>query len=345
MTTKKDDKINSPEQLSSSEEKLVAINFQPIQGSKSRPSISLSPLKVTIGLGFLISILIMWFLLTAKSLIISISPSEAKSRINIYGGLNFQLSDNYLVRPGSYSLKALAPGYVDLNHTFSVNEKDHTQIELTMKKKPGHLKLTTKPLGGEVLVNNKLVGVAPFNIKSLQSGEYRINVNLPRYKTKSLDVQIKGLDIQQNLHIDLEPDWGFIELSSSPTGAQIKIDGKFAGITPFTAPILSTGELVSISFDGYKTWTKKLSVNSNETKKISTVTLKPADGVINLVTAPSGATITMNEEYIGNTPLTLYLEAQEEHSISIFLNGYLTQKKISFSIVWRKKKYYPRSKT
>ena len=330
MTTKKDDKINSPEQLSSSEEKLVAINFQPIQGSKSRPSISLSPLKVTIGLGFLISILIMWFLLTAKSLIISISPSEAKSRINIYGGLNFQLSDNYLVRPGSYSLKALAPGYVDLNHTFSVNEKDHTQIELTMKKKPGHLKLTTKPLGGEILVNNKLVGVAPFNIKSLQSGEYRINVNLPRYKTKSLDVQIKGLDIQQNLHIDLEPDWGFIELSSSPTGAQIKIDGKFAGITPFTAPILSTGELVSISFDGYKTWTKKLSVNSNETKKISTVTLKPADGVINLVTAPSGATITMNEEYIGNTPLTLYLEAQEEHSISIFLNGYLTQKKSVF---------------
>jgi hypothetical protein len=89
----------------------------------------------------------MWFLLTAKSLIISISPPEANPRINIYGGLNFQLSDNYLIRPGSYSLKALAPGYVDLNHIFSVDEKDRTKIELAMKKKPGHLKLTTEPLG------------------------------------------------------------------------------------------------------------------------------------------------------------------------------------------------------
>ncbi len=196
-----------------------------------------------------------------------------------------------------------------------------------MKKKPGHLKLTTEPLGGEILINNKLVGMAPFNIKSLQSGEYTINVNLPRYKTKRLNVQIKGLDIQQNLHVDLEPDWGFIELSSSPTGAQIEIDGKFAGITPFTAPILSTGELVSISLDGYKAWTKRLSVNSNETKKLSTVTLEPVDGVINLVTTPPEATVTMDGEYIGNTPLTLYLDAQKEHGISIFLNGYLAQKK------------------
>ncbi|MCH9843392.1 MAG: PEGA domain-containing protein [Gammaproteobacteria bacterium] len=327
MTTKKDDNINSSEQLSSSEEKLIAINFRPIQGSTSRSSIRLSPLKVTVGLGFLVSMLIMWFLLTAKSLIISISPPEAEPRINIYGGLNFQLSDNYLIRPGGYSLKALAPGYVDLNHIFSVDEKDHTKIELTMKKKPGHLEITTEPSGSEILMNNKLVGLAPFNIKSLQSGEHSINLNLPRYKTKRLNVQIKGLDIQQNLHVDLEPNWGFIELSSSPTGAQIRIDGKFAGITPFTAPILSSGELVSISFDGYKTWSKKLSVNSNETKKLSTVSLEPVDGVINLVTSPPEATVTMDGEYIGNTPLTLYLDAQEEHSISIFLNGYLIQKK------------------
>ena len=233
-------------------------------------------------------------------MIISISPPEAEPRINIYGGLNFQLSDNYLIRPGGYSLKALAPGYVDLNHIFSVDEKDHTKIELTMKKKPGHLEITTEPSGSEILMNNKLVGLAPFNIKSLQSGEHSINLNLPRYKTKRLNVQIKGLDIQQNLHVDLEPNWGFIELSSSPTGAQIRIDGKFAGITPFTAPILSSGELVSISFDGYKTWSKKLSVNSNETKKLSTVSLEPVDGVINLVTSPPEATVTMDGEYIGN---------------------------------------------
>ena len=41
---------------------------------------------------------------------------------------------------------------------------------------------------------------------------------------------------------------------------------------------------------------------------------------------PSGATITINGEYRGNTPNTVYLDADKKHNISVFLNGYLTQK-------------------
>ncbi|MAD58173.1 MAG: hypothetical protein CMK44_06325 [Porticoccus sp.] len=328
----KDNKNASSEQPSFVDEKLVPINFKPIARSSKRSKILFSPIKVTIGLAFLISLSIIWFLLTAKSVVVTIAPTEAKPKVNIYGGLSFQLSDNYLVRPGDYTLKALAPGYFDLNHTFTVNEKNLAQLELTMKKKPGHLRLTSKPSGSEIIMGSEVVGLTPFNIKSIQSGEYEINLSLPRYKTKKLDVKIDGLDIQQDIHIDLEPDWGFLELDSSPSGAEIKINDRYIGNTPFSVPILSTGEIVSLSYDGYKTWKKKLSIDSGKTKIFPKIELELADGTLDLTTIPSGATITLDGEYKGNTPLTLYLNAKKEHDIAIFLNGYLTQKK-SISLV------------
>lgn len=324
MTKMKDANEELDKRTTSTEDKIVAIDYQPIQSTPKRSNVSLNPIRVTIGIALLASILAIWFLLTAKSVIISVEPSQA--RVNIYGGLNFKLSDNHLLRSGDYSLTASASGYVDLNHKFIVDQSDHSQIKLTMEKMPGHLNLTSKPISSQIFLNTEQIGTTPFNIKSLAPGSYEINLKAPRYKTETMNIKIEGLDIQQNLHVDLKPDWGFIELKSSPKDADIKINGKTIGKTPFLAPILSTGELVSISFPGYKAWSKKLSINAGETKKLSEIILAPEDGIIDLNTNPSGATITVDGEYRGNTPATLYVDAEKEHSISVFLNGYSTQK-------------------
>ena len=324
MTKMKDANEELDKRTTSTEDKIVAIDYQPIQSTPKRSNVSLNPIRVTIGIALLGSILVIWFLLTAKSVIISVEPSQA--RVNIYGGLNFKLSDNHLLRSGDYSLTASASGYVDLNHKFIVDQSDHSQIKLTMEKMPGHLNLTSKPISSQIFLNTEQIGTTPFNIKSLAPGSYEINLKVPRYKTETMNIKIEGLDIQQNLHVDLKPDWGFIELKSSPKDADIKINGKTIGKTPFLAPILSTGELVSISFPGYKAWSKKLSINAGETKKLSEIILAPADGIIDLNTNPSGATITVDGKYRGNTPATLYVDAEKEHSISVFLNGYSTQK-------------------
>ena len=324
MTKMKDANEELSKRTTSTEERIVAIDYQPIQSTPKRSNVSLNPIRVTIGIALLGSILVIWFLLTAKSVIISVEPSQA--RVNIYGGLNFKLSNNHLLRSGDYSLTASASGYVDLNHKFIVDQSDHSQIKLTMEKMPGHLNLTSKPISSQIFLNTEQIGTTPFNIKSLAPGSYEINLKAPRYKTETMNIKIEGLDIQQNLHVDLKPDWGFIELKSSPKDADIKINGETIGKTPFLAPILSTGELVSISFPGYKAWSKKLSINAGETKKLSEIILAPADGIIDLNTYPSGATITVDGKYRGNTPATLYVDAEKEHSISVFLNGYSTQK-------------------
>ncbi len=55
-----------------------------------------------------------------------------------------------------------------------------------------------------------------------------------------------------------------LEISSEPKGAEIEIDGAFAGTTPRTKR-LNPGEYkIKISRNGYKTWEKKVRVTANE---------------------------------------------------------------------------------
>ena len=324
MTKRKDTESTSRKQSASSDEKLIPVDFQPIQDAVKGSNVSFKPLRSSVTLGLLISTLAIWFLLTAKSVVISVAPPAAQ--LNIKGGFSFPLADHYLVRPGSYTIEASTDGYIDLKHPFTIGEDDHTVINLSMEKKPGHLHLTTHPEGSEILVDGEFIGVGPFTITPLSSGPHLLDIRAPRYIPKTVTVEIEGLDRQQDLHVSLKPDWGHIEFSSSPQGGTIRVSGQIIGKTPFSVPVLSSGEVVTITYPGYKPWSKKLSINAGDILKIPEIELVPADSIVDLSTMPSGATITINGEYRGNTPNTVYLDADKKHNISVFLNGYLTQK-------------------
>ncbi|MEJ6613074.1 MAG: PEGA domain-containing protein [Porticoccus sp.] len=324
MTQRKNTESTLPKQSTSSDEKLTPVDFQPIQDTTKGSNVSFKPLRSTVTIGLLISALAIFFLLTAKSVVISVAPPVAQ--LNIEGGFSFPLADHYLVRPGDYTIKASADGYIDLKHLFTIDKDDHTIIKLSMEKKPGHLYLTAHPEGSEILIDGELIGISPFAITPLSSGPHLLDIKAPRHITKTVTIEIEGLDRQQTLHVNLQPDWGHIELNSSPQGATIQVSGKTVGKTPFSVSILSSGEVVTITYPGYKPWSKKLSINAGGTLKMPEIELVPTDGIVDLNTIPPGATITINGEYRGNTPNTVYIDADKKHSISVFLNGYLTQK-------------------
>lgn len=324
MTTKKEIIMASSKEPASTEKNTSPEDLQPIQGASKSPHISFSPLSLIAVGALLTSILIIWFLLTAKSAVIVITPE--KSDVSVHGGLSFQLADHYLIRPGKYTIKASAAGYIDLEDSFTVNEDDHTVIKLNMEKKPGLLSLTANPQNSGIYMDGKLIGTTPLEELPLSPGEHFLNIKAPRYISETITLAIEGLGRKQDLHVNLRPNWGHIEFNSSPKGASISVNGKSVGKTPFVAPIISSGDLVEITYPGYKVWSKRLSINAGETLKMPEIKLVLADGILNLTTTPPGATITIDGKYRGNSPATIYIDAEKKHSLSIFLNGYLTQK-------------------
>jgi len=316
------------------EERITPTDFIPITEEVKQKSSHINPLKIIVGLALLISLIILWFLLSARSVVVTIEPDSA--RVDIDGGITFELADHYLIQPGEYRVIANAKGYQDLQQNFVVGEDDHQLLALQMEKKPGHLEITTNLPNAKILVDgesidglptDKSAKTSPKTISPLSPGEHQLEISAPRYFSQTTTVEIEGLDHTQSLHLKLKPAWGFGKINSSPTGADVLIKDTLLGKTPVTIEILSEGEDVRVRLPGYKPWTKRLSVNTGETVGIPDIVLEPADGVVELSSRPSGATVTVDGNYRGTTPITLDVSAHNQHEISLFLNGHITRKK------------------
>jgi hypothetical protein len=123
-------------------------------------------------------------------------------------------------------------------------------------------------------------------------------------------------------------DVGYYQIESSPSGAEVHFDGQYRGTTPVTVEVYSTappGHTVSVSLDGYRTWTQNLPGNpaAGETVPVA-ATLEPLEqyGSIYVTTTPTGAAIYLNGNYRGTAPLTITSVRPGTYTIEADLEGY-----------------------
>jgi len=301
-------------------EPIQAVDFTPLEPSARSRRPRLNPLTVGIGLALLACLLALAFLLSARSVVVQVSPEVAE--VSIEGGFSFALADHYLIRPGDYRIVAEAEGYQTLEQSFSVGLEDHQLLQLAMEKLPGHLALTTDPAHAEVTVDGKNAGTTPLTLRDLTPGKHELDIRAPRYLPKTLNVEIEGLDRTKSLNVALAPAWGQVTVTSAPEGAEVSIGGETRGVTPLTTELLASGEEVQVALSGYKPWKQTLQVDIGDTLSLPEIQLEPADGTLQLTSSPSGATVTVNGQYRGTTPLKVALEPETDHQLTLFYNGY-----------------------
>ena len=127
---------------------------------------------------------------------------------------------------------------------------------------------------------------------------------------------------------DIGGDVGYYQIDSVPSGGDVHFDGQYRGTTPVTVEVYSTsspGHTVSVSLEGYRTWTQTLPGNpaSGETVPV-TATLEPLEqyGSIYVTTTPTGAAIYLNGNYRGTAPLTIPTVRPGTYAIEADLEGY-----------------------
>ncbi|MGS2724357.1 PEGA domain-containing protein [Porticoccus sp. GXU_MW_L64] len=303
---------------------ITPAEFAPLDGPIVRRK-RVHPVAIVIAVALLLAAVVLWFLLTARA--IFFDPDPAAASVEVEGGLVFQLSDSYLVRPGSYSVRASAEGYHTLNQQIDVSNDDNQRFALSLEKKPGHLQLSSQPPGAEVTLDGQVVGQSPLRLGDLSPGEHQLQLAAPRHFTRSLTVDITGLDQTQELDVSLDPAWGQLQLTSSPAGAEVFVSGEKRGVTPLTTELLTWGEDVKVQLPGHKSWHKKLQVGAGESLAIDNIVLDKVDGLLRLSSTPAGASVTVNGTFRGQTPLELELQPDTRHNLSLFLEGYFTSRR------------------
>ena len=293
-------------------------------------------IALAIGVCLLLLFAGVWFVFTAKQITISVEP--VPDRISISGSLIApRVGGYYLLRPGNYTLHASKQCYYPFEQPFEVGAAKSQTVRFQLEKLPGRLFLQAHPSGkptealngARVIIDGQEVGITPLANLEVKAGRRDLEVQAENYQDIKTELQITGCAEEQSLNFALVPGWSDVFISSIPQGAAVAIDGKAAGRTPLTIELPRGNYLLAINAEGFKSWTTRLDVGMNQPLAIKDIRLQPADGTLALQTQPPGANITIDQKFVGETPLKIQLSADIEHEIRIFKAGY---EKVSRSV-------------
>ena len=178
------------------------------------------------------------------------------------------------------------PGFGTETREIAVVAGETQRLFVKLRGLPGSMSLTSVPEGARFYVNDQPEGKGPVLLKNLAPGEYVVRAEMDGYATETKTISLgNGASVSEEFR--LANVMGRIEVSTSPAGAEVLLDGSRVGITKIR-PNAADGELsdvcaienvregqhtLQVRCEGYATVTRHPTVETSKTKSV-TVRLK-----------------------------------------------------------------------
>jgi len=303
---------------------LSATDFTPLETKPVKGRRGPSPAILFTTAFTIMAIAILVFLFAARAIILRLDPATAEVDL---GGLAFHIGDNYLLLKGEHQLNATAPGYYPLRKTIQVSGEATQEIDIRLQPLPGNLLVRSTLDNIQLSIDDQDVGSVPGTISEISPGAHKLEFAKYRYFTLEQEVDIEGLGKTQAIDISLQPAWGQVEFTTVPEGADLFIDQRLIGQTPLSAEVLETGSQLTLKAPGYKTLQQQVRVKAGSKAEHPLIEMIVADGTVTINSSPQGASITIDKQFKGTTPMDVAVTPFASHNVELFLEGYLNAKR------------------
>jgi len=302
---------------------LSATDFTPLEQKPVTGRRGPSPAIIFTTAFTVVAIAIMVFLFAARAIILRLDPAIAEVDL---GGLAFHIGDNYLLLQGEHQLSAEAPGYYPLRKTIQVSGEATQEIDVVLQPLPGNLLVRSTLDDIQLSIDDQDPVTVPGTISEMSRGAHKLEFAKYRYFTLQQEVEIEGLGKTQAIDISLQPAWGQVEFTTVPEGAELFIDQRLIGQTPLSAEVLETGSQLTLKAPGYKTLQQQVRVKAGSKATHPLIEMIVADGTLTINSVPQGASITIDKQFKGTSPMDVAVTPFAKHNIELFLEGYLNTK-------------------
>ena len=261
------------------------------------------------------------YVLLARPLEVAVTPEPDRVSVSgLFPAVN--IGGRYLLLPATYSVAIEKKGYHGFRTDVQVGSNGQDSLEVTLEKLPGLLNLLTTPADGvQVYSGDRLIGTTPPATIEIAPGPHQLILSKPRYRPYRTEIVIEGKELIQDLEVVLEPDWAEVTIRSDPGGAEVIVDGAASGATPLTLPLLSGAHDIELSLELYSPQSRPITVQAGVEADYF-FELTPLPGTLSLTSAPSGAAVTVGDQYKGTTPLSLTLPSGTNQEITLSRPGY-----------------------
>jgi hypothetical protein len=243
------------------------------------------------------------------------------------------------VRPGPYTIEADLEGYESASTTDTVVAGQQLTEYFPLKKivRAGSLTIISEPAAAFVYLDGDYRGRTPLTLSKVSPGIHSIELDASNYHDWKTTVSVsEGSD--QTVRAALSPipssTTGWIQVSSTPAGATIRMDGVVQGQTPpsgaHTIQNVPAGDhIITLQLPGYQEYTTTVNVRSSTTSQVAAslqsapaTTPVPEGGGISVTSMPTGGNVFVDNVYRGVTPVTLSGIPAGTHTIRVQLQGY-----------------------
>jgi hypothetical protein len=177
----------------------------------------------------------------------------------------------------------------------------------------GVLRIETDPPGAAIFLNGKYVGVTPRNIGGQRKGDYDLELTKDGFVPIRMKVHIRAGEtkrISQEL-----VRFGHVQVTSSPRGARVMLDGKYTGkLTPATLELPPGRYRIGVSLPGEPEREKEVLVESGSTVKVRFDLIRRGYGEL-IIDADPWAEVFLDGKRVGYTPLWLKRVTTGRHKL------------------------------
>jgi len=256
------------------------------------------------------------------SLEVTSNPSGAEIYLNdeFIGYTPVTIEDLY---PGIHYVRLDMSGYKSWEDIFEIKEGQTTYISHNLEASAGEAySINTEPDGAEIYFDGEFMGYSDKVLSGLPSGQHEIKLVLDGYMDYMKTVYIQE-DMSQSLTHVFEPlpTTGTVIIESTPTNAEVYLNGEFKGRTRLTLEETEPGTYnILIKKTGFEDWEGVVEVAAGKISEVS-ADLSAMKAIVLIETIPEGATVIFYGEEIGTTPLEFEAE-QGGHELFLSKFGY-----------------------
>ncbi|NYT17937.1 MAG: PEGA domain-containing protein [Methanomicrobiales archaeon] len=273
---------------------------------------------------------------TTGSIYVDSSPPGATAVLD--GGVAYLFTPGTFtaVAPGTHNIIVAKPGYQTTLKDFSVAIGETSNVIVTLERviNPGGISVSSTPKGVGLFVDGISQGKTDQIVGNLAPGSHLVSLSEAGYEPWSQMVSVAAgqvTTLTATLTAEVNPDTGDLQVTSTPTGASVFVNGNYKGFTPVDDSLdindLAPGTYtVVVKKSGFQDYSAQVSVEAGKLvqmhAQLQTAPVTPTTATAEIVSTPSGAEVYVNSVFLGITPLSFQNVTPGTYTVEIKMQGY-----------------------
>jgi len=276
---------------------------------------------------------------TQGNIFVNSNPSGASAILdNGYDQLTTAGTFN-AVSTGWHNVQVSKSGYQLYSIDIEVKSGETRNVMATLapNQQVGSLSVSSNPTGASLYVDTIYQGVTNQVVGNLNVGTHTIILKKSGYQDFTQTVTVNNAQttsLSTTLTPLSSPTTGDLDVSSTPYGASVYLNGAYKGETRSSGPLYITGlspgaYSTVLKKSGYNDYSTTANIVAGKTAQVTAVlqpaSVKPTTASAEINSQPSGADVFINNAYKGVTPLSFEnvpIDATMTYSIELRLEGY-----------------------